>query len=96
MVLAAAVDDDVLVEVGLLGLEPVEAGDVAADLADGHRQAPQVRRAVDQADPDADREGSGRGVSHRRSTLPAASSDRPQPVAARIAGPAGDRGQAPS
>jgi hypothetical protein len=41
MGLARAVDDHVLVEVGGLHLEPLEAGDVAAHLADRHGDLPE-------------------------------------------------------
>ena len=75
VVLAAAVDDDVLVEEGLLGLEAVEAGDVAADIADGDRQSAQIAGLVGHADPDADRVRGGGGVSHRARRYP------PAPVA---------------
>ena len=68
--LAAAVDDDVLLEEGLLGQEAVEPGDVAADLADRYRQPPEVPGLVGHADPDAEGERGGGSVCHRRTTLP--------------------------
>ena len=58
-----AVDDDVLVEVGRLGLEALEAADVAAGVADGDGEPPEHARLVDH--PDAEPDASTRGWEYR-------------------------------
>jgi hypothetical protein len=48
----AAVDDDVLVEVGRLGLKPLETGDVGPGGANGCGQTTKGARLVVEPDPD--------------------------------------------
>ena len=57
----AAVDDEVLFERRPPYVEAPDGGDVAAGLADGGGEAAQRARSVVEADPEADRVGSGRG-----------------------------------
>ena len=64
MLLARAVDDDVLVQGFVLGLEPLHGPDVAAYLADGDGEPSQHARHVVEPDVNANRIGSGGGTGH--------------------------------